>query len=122
MATIAKIPLNKIERVMLYINADRKTLEAIRAETCADYLLNGSLYDMSRWKPVMHFRADGNTYSSDEFNYNGLGWNDGPDIRSLQSKTSCRFAIFCAGSKWSMRGKRHRCITILRWTVPGGGL
>ena len=45
-ATVA-IPLENIQRVQLYINTPRKTVAQIKAATGADYILNGTLYNMS---------------------------------------------------------------------------
>ena len=38
---IAFIPMEKIERIQIYVNKSAKTLAEIKAETGADYLING---------------------------------------------------------------------------------
>ena len=70
-----RIPGEKVERIQLYINRNKKSLEEIVKETGASYAINGGLYDMSKFVPNCHLRADGYTYAEDEYNYFGLGWN-----------------------------------------------
>ena len=75
---VASIPLGDIERVQIYINKSVKTLAEIKAETGADYLINGGLYQGP--KAVCHLRADGRTYAKDPYTYWGYAWGTGPDI------------------------------------------
>lgn len=77
---IASIPLNDIEKIELYINSNRKTLDQIKKETGADYLLNGTLYDMSNWAICCHAKADGKVLFKPNYNLYGYAWNDGSDI------------------------------------------
>lgn len=70
-----RIPRDKVQRIELYINTARKSLPEIVKETGASYAINGGLYDMTRFVPNCHLRADGYTYVEDEYNYFGLGWN-----------------------------------------------
>lgn len=74
------IPLEDIDRIQIYINAARKSLSAIRAETGADYLLNGTLYGMTSFRPLCHLRADGVTLCSPDYSVAGYAWQTGPDI------------------------------------------
>lgn len=75
---IASIPLGDIERIQIYINKSVKTLAEIKAETGADYLINGGLYEGKQ--AVCHLRADGQTYAKDPYTYWGYAWDTGPDI------------------------------------------
>ena len=75
---IASIPLGDIERIQIYINRSVKTLAEIKAETGADYLINGGLYEGKQ--AVCHLRADGRTYAKDPYTYWGYAWDTGPDI------------------------------------------
>ena len=75
---IERIPLTDISRIQLYINQSCKILAQIKAETGADYLLNGGVYSGSH--AVMHLRADGYTWSEDPYPYWGYTWDTGPDI------------------------------------------
>lgn len=62
--------------MQIYVNSAKKTLAAIKAETGADYIINGGLFSMSTWKPVCHLKVDGKTLASDPYAYWGYGWND----------------------------------------------
>lgn len=75
---VASIPLGEIERIQIYINKSVKTLAEIKAETGADYLINGGLYQGKQ--AVCHLRADGQTYAKDPYTYWGYAWDTGPDI------------------------------------------
>ena len=75
---IASIPLGDIERIQIYVNKSAKTLAEIKAETGADYLINGGLYQGAQ--AVCHLRADGRTYAKDPCTYWGYAWDTGPDI------------------------------------------
>ena len=74
------IPLGDIKQIQLYINTARKSLPTIRAETGADYIINGTLYNMSTFRPNCHLRADGVTLCSPDYNVAGYAWQTGPDI------------------------------------------
>ncbi len=75
---IAEIPLVRIERVQIYLNAKRLSLDQIKAATGADYIVNGGLYE--RNKAVCHLKVDGYVYAKDQYTYWGYAWDDGPDI------------------------------------------
>ena len=75
---VASIPLGDIERIQIYVNKSAKTLAEIKAETGADYLINGGLYEGKQ--AVCHLRADGRTYAKDPYTYWGYAWDTGPDI------------------------------------------
>ena len=74
------IPAASIDRIRLYINTARKSLAAIRAETGADYLLNGTLYDMASYLPVCHLKADGEVLCRPAYSVSGYAWDQGEDI------------------------------------------
>ena len=74
------VPLQRIDRIRLYINTARKSLASIRAETGADYLLNGTLYDMASFLPVCHLKADGEVFCRPAYSVAGYAWDQGPDI------------------------------------------
>lgn len=98
---IAEIPLETVERVQIYINAGRKTMAAIKAETGADYLLNGGLYNMARWRAVCNLKADGYVYAEDLYRYRGYAWDTGPDIKmALVPETGKLNYICCVALIW----------------------
>ena len=74
------IPLQRIDRIRLYINTARKSLAAIRAETGAEYLLNGTLYDMASFLPVCHLKADGEVFCRPAYSVAGYAWDWGADL------------------------------------------
>ena len=74
------VQLEDIDRIQIYINTARKSLPAIRAETGADYIINGTLYNMGNFEPNCHLRADGVTLCSPAYTVYGYAWDVGPDI------------------------------------------
>ena len=90
---IASIPLGDIERIQIYINKSVKTLAEIKAETGADYLINGGLYQGKQ--AVCHLRADGRTYAKDPYTYWGYAWDTGPDITLRSVPTAERRNYIC---------------------------
>lgn len=90
---IASIPLGDIDRVQIYINKSVKTLAEIKAETGADYLINGGLYQGSQ--AVCHLRADGRTYAKDPYTYWGYAWDTGPDITLRSVPAAERRSYIC---------------------------
>lgn len=74
------VPLKDIQRIQIYLNTSRKSLAAIQKETGADYIINGTLYNMETFKPNCHLRVDGRTICTPAYDVAGYAWNDGPDI------------------------------------------
>ena len=74
------IPLQDIQRIQIYLNTGRKSLAAIQKETGADYIINGTLFNMSTFKPNCHLRVDGRTIFSPAYDVAGYAWNEGADI------------------------------------------
>lgn len=57
----------------------KKTASQVRAATGADLVINGTLYNSAKWKPVCDVKQNGKVLSNDPYNYRGLGWNNGDD-------------------------------------------
>ena len=74
------IPLERIQRVQIYINSPRKTVAQIKAETGAAYILNGTLYDMTTGKVNCHLKADGKVLANPNYTVYGYAWDSGADI------------------------------------------
>lgn len=74
------IPLSNIQRIQIYVNTAKRSLSEIRAETGADYIINGTLYNTSTFKPNCHLKVDGNVLCNPEYSVAGYAWNEGPDI------------------------------------------
>ena len=74
------IPLSNIQRIQIYVNTAKRSLSAIQAETGADYIINGTLYNMRTFEPNCHLKADGQVLCKPNYSVAGYAWNDGPDI------------------------------------------
>lgn len=61
---IAKIALERIEKVSIYVNTKRRSMSQIKAEIGCDYIINGGLFDMSTFKPMNHLVVDGKILSN----------------------------------------------------------
>lgn len=84
----AEIPLENIERIQLYINSRKKSLATVRAETGADYALNGGLYDTTTYIPCVATKADGIIYGTAPWQEQGYGWKtDDPALMTLPAGT-----------------------------------
>lgn len=73
---VAIIPFDKIDKVQIYINTNKKSVASIKQETGADYILNGTLYDMSTYKPVCHVKSNGVVYCKPNYTTWGYSWNN----------------------------------------------
>lgn len=74
------IPLSNIQKIQIYVNTAKRSLSAIQAETGADYIINGTLYNMRTFEPNCHLKADGQVLCKPNYSVSGYAWNDGPDI------------------------------------------
>lgn len=77
----AYIPLAAIRRVQVYINTPRRTLADIKKATGADYILNGTLYNMSTGSVNCHLKAEGRVIAKPPYTVYGLSWDAGGDMR-----------------------------------------
>ena len=104
------IPLQRIDRIRLYINTARKSLAAIRAETGAEYLLNGTLYDMASLLPVCHLKADGEVLSRPAYSVAGYAWDQGTDIAMMTLPEAAR-RNYIACTPLVVDGKKVEALT-----------
>ena len=104
------IPLQRIDRIRLYINTARKSLAAIRAETGAEYLLNGTLYDMASFLPVCHLKADGEVLSRPAYSVAGYAWDRGADIAMMTLPEAAR-RNYIACTPLVVDGKKVEALT-----------
>ena len=75
------IPLSRIDRIEVYINkSPRKTVAKIKQATGADYILNGTLYDMKTGEAVCHLKADGKLWCGPAYATRGYAWNGPGDF------------------------------------------
>lgn len=91
----AGIQIAEIDHIQIYM-AGGKPLPVIKAETGADYIINGTLYNMTTGAVNCHLRADGNTIAKPDYKVSGYSWNTGSDIsidvlpnESMQNYIAC---------------------------------
>ena len=89
------IPLQDIARIQIYLNSPRKTLASIKKSTGADYLLNGTLYNMSTGAVNCHLKADGRVIARPNYSVAGYAWNQGGDLSMDILPTEARNYIAC---------------------------
>lgn len=88
MSLTAIISSSTIDHIEIFQNSGKKSLSVLKASLGADYAINGTLYDMAKWLPVMHFRCNGVTVSSDSYKYNGYAWNEKDTTLKVVSSTN----------------------------------
>lgn len=91
----ASVPLAAVRRVQIYINSPRRTLAQIKQATGADYLINGTLYNMTTGAVNCHLKADGRVIARPSYTVYGLGWDAGRDIRMEVLPNDRRNYIAC---------------------------
>lgn len=75
------IPLAEIDRIQIHINSPRKTLASIKKSTGADYILNGTLYNMKTGAVNCHLKVDGKVIARPGYDAWPYMWDKGPDIK-----------------------------------------
>lgn len=80
------------KKVMIYINNGHKTPAIVQKELGCDLIINGGLYDMNKFKPVLDLRADSIDYSM-EYIMNGYGFNDA-QVDYISSNNRKRYKDF----------------------------
>lgn len=114
-----KIPFSSISKIEMHINKGKRSMAQIKSDTGADYIINGGLYDMAKFKPVCHLKSDGIMYARDDYKYWGLGWNNPLDMALVSDYAAyanyiCCVALLRGGSKEPLKygsdlaGKRGR--------------
>ena len=78
---LAEVPLEKIRRIQVYINTPRRSVAQIKKATGADYILNGTLYNMKTGAVNCHLKAEGRVIARPNYTVYGLGWDAGRDLR-----------------------------------------
>ena len=71
---VAKIPINTIQDIQIYVTKCKKTMAQVKAETGADYILNGGMWNPNLTAcPVL--KVNKVNYAVDWHSY-GIGWNN----------------------------------------------
>lgn len=91
----AVIPLSSIRKMQIYINTPRRSLAQIKQATGADYLLNGTLYNMSTGAVNCHLKADGRVIAKPNYTVHGIAWDAGNDVRMEVLPNSRKNYIAC---------------------------
>ena len=85
----------KPEKVSIYVNSSFKTIDQIKAETGADIIINGGLFN-SNWTACCHLKAEGKIYAADQWTYYGYGWHkDKADLRLTSQYSDLDNYICC---------------------------
>lgn len=103
------IPLTAIRRVQVYINSPRKSLSAIKKATGADYIINGTLYNMSTGAVNCHLKADGKVIAKPGYTVYGLSWDTGKDMR--MEVLPCDRKNYIAGAPLILHGEPLKKLT-----------
>ena len=74
------IPMNQVKKIQIYVTHGKKTLAQVKSATGADYIMNGTLYNMKTMKINCHCKVDGKVLCKPDYSVRGFAWNDGPDI------------------------------------------
>lgn len=91
----ASVPLAAVRRVQIYLNSPRRTLAQIKQATGADYLINGTLYNMKTGAVNCHLKAEGRVIAKPNYTVYGLGWDTGKDVRMEVLPNGRRNYIAC---------------------------
>jgi len=89
------VPLDEIKRIEIYINSPRKSLASIKKATGADYILNGTLYNMRTSVVNCHLKADGQVIAKPGYTVYGMAWDTGPDAAMEVLPNARRNYIAC---------------------------
>lgn len=89
------IPLSDIDRIELYINSPRRTLADIKKRTGADYLLNGTLYNMTTGAVNCHMKSNGEVYGNPPYTVYGYAWDSAADFAMAVLPCGKRNYIAC---------------------------
>ena len=76
---IVSVPLSRVQRIEIKVTNCRKSLAQVKADTGADYILNGGMWNADG-SPCPLLKVGGKNLSSFPWSAYGYSWNDGPDI------------------------------------------
>ena len=86
---ITYVPLSSIGRIELRLTHCRKSLAEVKAETGAQYVLNGGMWNPDG-SPCPLLKADGVMRSGTPWRTNGYAWDQGPDIHMTADHEEAR--------------------------------
>ena len=89
MKYVSLIPRSSIEKMAIVVTSCRKTLPQVKAETGADYILNGGMWNTSDGSPCAGLKVEGKLLSKTPWgNVHGYGWT-GTDIHMTLDWRGC---------------------------------
>ena len=104
MKAVASIPFSSISRLAIVVTNCRKTLAQVKAETGADYILNGGMWNADG-SPCRGLKVDGKLLSATPWgDLAGYGWNTPQDV--TQTTAWQEFDNYIATSPLIVAGKR----------------
>lgn len=104
MKAVASIPLSSISRLAIVVTNCRKTLSQVKAETGADYVLNGGMWN-SDGSPCRGLKADGKLLSATPWgDLEGYGWDTPQNI--TQTTAWQAYSNYICTSPLIVEGKR----------------
>jgi len=86
MKRIELIPLERIDRLQIYINIQKKSIRQVKEDEGADYATN-LVYFTGAWKATCQLKSGGTVYAQDPYNYDGFAWDQGGDIAMVSLPT-----------------------------------
>ena len=114
-----KIPKKDIERIEIVKTDCKLTLAQVVAKYKPDYAINGGLYSMKTGRvSKVPLRIDGKTVATSKDSYWMLAWNEGPDIRMVNSSAMdhWKYAVACSAML------KDGVNTIFNFTAAQGGI
>lgn len=103
------VPLKTIRKISVCLSDCKKTLQQVKADTGADYIVNGTLYDMRTHKVNCHLKVAGTVVAKPDYTVYGYAWGLGPDI--AMTKLPCAAANYIACTPLIVDGKKVAKLT-----------
>ena len=97
------IPLREIKKISIYPTDCNKTLRQVKADTGADYIINGTLYNMATGAVNCHLKAAGAVIAKPDYTVCGYAWGMGQDI--AMTALPCDAANYIACTPLLVGGK-----------------
>lgn len=104
MKAVASIPFSSVSRLVIVVTNCRKTLAQVKAETGADYILNGGMWNADG-SPCRGLKVDGKLLSATPWgDLAGYGWNTPQDLSQTTAWQS--YSNYICTSPLIVEGKR----------------
>lgn len=82
---VATIPFDRIDKIKIYINSERKSMSTIKRNLGCDYILNAGLFNMDTFQPINMLVSDGKTYAASP-GKNGMSFLDEHAVLSYENQ------------------------------------